>query len=180
MSSLAITPLAQRLDTLENPAFYARRQQHMSFDASTAMELPAEGVAAGAHLEPFVERRQAHHGERDDRDEREDVEVLGDHGRERGVHRGPLGGEAIELEDQEDGRARRGDDREDGEREEEDEPARARAGLVLRGEEVHARQAKLTLGALRSVGSSILKSSAGWKPKAPAKITLGKTSRLVL
>ena len=44
---LAITPLAQRLDTLENPAFYARRQQHMTFEASTAMELPGDGVAAG-------------------------------------------------------------------------------------------------------------------------------------
>lgn len=41
-------------------------------------------------------------------------------------------------------------------------------------------QPKLTFGALRSVGSSILKSSAGRKPNIPAKITFGKTSRLVL
>ncbi len=40
--------------------------------------------------------------------------------------------------------------------------------------------AKLTFGALRSAGSSILKSSAGRKPNMPAKITLGKTSRAVL
>ncbi len=33
---------------------------------------------------------------------------------------------------------------------------------------------------MRSVGSSILKSSAGRKPNIPAKITLGKTSRAVL
>ncbi|MGJ4728021.1 glycoside hydrolase family 43 protein [Luteimonas sp. SDU101] len=44
---LAIQPLAERLDTLVNPAFYARRQQHQVFEASTAMELPAPGVAAG-------------------------------------------------------------------------------------------------------------------------------------
>ena len=44
---LAITPLPERLDTLVNPAFYARRQQHQVFEASTAMELPAPGVAAG-------------------------------------------------------------------------------------------------------------------------------------
>ena len=44
---LAITPLAERLDTLVNPAFYARRQQHQVFEASTAMELPAQGTAAG-------------------------------------------------------------------------------------------------------------------------------------
>src|SRR5690606_11637999 len=44
---LAIHPLPERLDTKVNPAFYARRQQHMNFQASTAMELPGEGVAAG-------------------------------------------------------------------------------------------------------------------------------------
>ena len=44
---LAIRPLAERLDTLVNPSFYARRQQHQVFEASTAMELPAAGVAAG-------------------------------------------------------------------------------------------------------------------------------------
>ena len=44
---LAIHPLAERLDSMVNPAFYARRQQHQVFQASTAMELPAPGVAAG-------------------------------------------------------------------------------------------------------------------------------------
>ena len=44
---LAIKPLAERLDSMVNPAFYARRQQHQVFQASTAMELPAPGVAAG-------------------------------------------------------------------------------------------------------------------------------------
>lgn len=44
---LAITPLKERLDAKTNMAFYARRQQHMNFDASAAMELPGEGVAAG-------------------------------------------------------------------------------------------------------------------------------------
>ncbi|WP_374012583.1 glycoside hydrolase family 43 protein [Pseudoxanthomonas koreensis] len=44
---LAIQPLAERLDTKVNPAFYGRRQQHLVFDASSAMELPAAGVAAG-------------------------------------------------------------------------------------------------------------------------------------
>jgi site-specific DNA recombinase len=45
---------------------------------------------------------------------------------------------------------------------------------------VMSHHAKLTFGALRSVGSSILKSSAGRKPNMPAKTTLGKTSRAVL
>ncbi|MBO9711194.1 MAG: hypothetical protein J7521_23595, partial [Caulobacter sp.] len=44
---LAIHPLAEGLDSKVNPAFYARRQQHQVFEASTAMELPAPGVAAG-------------------------------------------------------------------------------------------------------------------------------------
>ncbi|MDH5832919.1 glycoside hydrolase family 43 protein [Luteimonas kalidii] len=44
---LAIHPLRERLDTKVNPSFYARRQQHQVFEASTAMEVPAEGVAAG-------------------------------------------------------------------------------------------------------------------------------------
>ena len=45
---LLIQPLRASLETLENPAFLARRQQHLAFDASTSMELPAEaGVAAG-------------------------------------------------------------------------------------------------------------------------------------
>ena len=44
---LAIQPLRERLDTKVNPSFYARRQQHQVFEASTAMEVPAAGVAAG-------------------------------------------------------------------------------------------------------------------------------------
>ncbi|RPE81207.1 glycoside hydrolase family 43 protein [Vulcaniibacterium tengchongense] len=44
---LAIHPLAEGLDTLRNPSFLARRQQHLAFEASTAMELPGDGVAAG-------------------------------------------------------------------------------------------------------------------------------------
>lgn len=45
--SLALTPLAEGLDTLRNPAFLGRRQQHLRFEASTAMTAPAPGVAAG-------------------------------------------------------------------------------------------------------------------------------------
>lgn len=46
--SLTIRPLPATLDTLGNPSFLARRQQHTSFDASTALDLPAgRGVAAG-------------------------------------------------------------------------------------------------------------------------------------
>ena len=45
---------------------------------------------------------------------------------------------------------------------------------------VRPAQLKLTFGALRSVGSSILKSSAGRKPNMPAKITFGKISRALL
>ena len=45
---LTIHPLAATLDTLGNPSFLARRQQHISFDATTALDLPAgRGVAAG-------------------------------------------------------------------------------------------------------------------------------------
>jgi xylan 1,4-beta-xylosidase len=45
---LAMTPLAESLDTLRNPAFLARRQQHMKFEASTALQVPAEaGTEAG-------------------------------------------------------------------------------------------------------------------------------------
>lgn len=45
--ALALHPLAEGLDTLRNPAFLGRRQQHLRFDASTAMSLPGAGVAAG-------------------------------------------------------------------------------------------------------------------------------------
>ena len=45
---LTIHPLHDSLDTLGNPSFLARRQQHLSFDASTSLELPTvAGVAAG-------------------------------------------------------------------------------------------------------------------------------------
>lgn len=45
---LTIHPLRDSLDTLGNPSFLARRQQHLSFDASTSLELPTvAGVAAG-------------------------------------------------------------------------------------------------------------------------------------
>jgi alpha-N-arabinofuranosidase len=46
--ALTIHPLAESLDTLKNPSFLARRQQHIAFDASTSLQLPATGhVAAG-------------------------------------------------------------------------------------------------------------------------------------
>jgi alpha-N-arabinofuranosidase len=45
---LTIHALPAALDTLGNPSFLARRQQHTNFEASTALELPASGgVAAG-------------------------------------------------------------------------------------------------------------------------------------
>jgi alpha-N-arabinofuranosidase len=45
---LAIHPLAEGLDTLRNPSFLARRQQHLAFQASTALAIPAEpGISAG-------------------------------------------------------------------------------------------------------------------------------------
>lgn len=45
--SLAVHPLAEGLETLRNPAFLGRRQQHLRFEASAAMTRPAAGVAAG-------------------------------------------------------------------------------------------------------------------------------------
>jgi xylan 1,4-beta-xylosidase len=46
--SLTIRPLAATLDTLGNPSFLARRQQHTAFDSSLALAPPSEsGVAAG-------------------------------------------------------------------------------------------------------------------------------------
>jgi alpha-N-arabinofuranosidase len=46
--TLTIHPRAEPLATLKNPSFLARRQQHLSFDASTSLELPETGrVAAG-------------------------------------------------------------------------------------------------------------------------------------
>lgn len=48
---LTIHALPASLDTLANPSFLARRQQHMNFEASTALELPDDGgVAAGIAL----------------------------------------------------------------------------------------------------------------------------------
>ena len=45
---LAISPLAASLDTLGNPAFLARRQQHTAFEASLALRLPVQpGTEAG-------------------------------------------------------------------------------------------------------------------------------------
>jgi len=44
---LAIQPLREGLDTRQNPSFLARRQQHLVFEASTALALPTTGVAAG-------------------------------------------------------------------------------------------------------------------------------------
>jgi alpha-N-arabinofuranosidase len=45
---LSVVPSRASLDTLGNPAFLARRQQHFRFDASTAFEAPrAAGVSAG-------------------------------------------------------------------------------------------------------------------------------------
>ena len=45
---LAMRPLAEGLDTLRNPAFLARRQQHTAFEASTALQVPVEaGIEAG-------------------------------------------------------------------------------------------------------------------------------------
>jgi alpha-N-arabinofuranosidase len=45
---LAIKPLPEGLDTLKNPSFLARRQQHRDFEASTSLSVPAEeGTDAG-------------------------------------------------------------------------------------------------------------------------------------
>jgi alpha-N-arabinofuranosidase len=46
--TLTIHPRAAPLESLHNPSFLARRQQHLSFEASTAFSLPRTGrVAAG-------------------------------------------------------------------------------------------------------------------------------------
>jgi xylan 1,4-beta-xylosidase len=45
---LAIQPLAEGLDTLRNPSFLGRRQQHIRFEASTALTVPTDpGTEAG-------------------------------------------------------------------------------------------------------------------------------------
>jgi alpha-N-arabinofuranosidase len=46
--TLTIHPQATPLESLKNPSFLARRQQHLSFEASTALTLPRSGrIAAG-------------------------------------------------------------------------------------------------------------------------------------
>ena len=46
--ALTIHALPETLGTLKNPSFLGRRQQHLSFDASTSLTLPGSGrVAAG-------------------------------------------------------------------------------------------------------------------------------------
>ncbi|WP_156170499.1 glycoside hydrolase family 43 protein [Luteimonas sp. FCS-9] len=48
---LAVRPLRDGLDSLHSPAFLARRQQHLAFEASTALAVPTEvGVSAGLAL----------------------------------------------------------------------------------------------------------------------------------
>ena len=45
---LTIHPLPDDLDTLRNPSFLARRQQHLAFEASTSLTVPAQaGTEAG-------------------------------------------------------------------------------------------------------------------------------------
>lgn len=45
---IRITPSSERLDGKANPAYLARRQQHLAFEASTSLRLPDDGgVAAG-------------------------------------------------------------------------------------------------------------------------------------
>ncbi|HEY5803783.1 MAG TPA: glycoside hydrolase family 43 protein [Lysobacter sp.] len=45
---LAIHPLSEGLETLRNPSFLGRRQQHLAFEASTALTMPVEaGIDAG-------------------------------------------------------------------------------------------------------------------------------------
>jgi alpha-N-arabinofuranosidase len=39
---LAIHPMQEDLDTLRNPSFLARRQQHLDFEASTSLAVPAQ------------------------------------------------------------------------------------------------------------------------------------------
>jgi xylan 1,4-beta-xylosidase len=80
---LTIHPLRAPLDGLGNPSFLARRQQHISFDASTVFELPphggvAAGIAAfqsenywyflgarrtGAQVQVFLEKKSGTHQE---------------------------------------------------------------------------------------------------------------------
>jgi xylan 1,4-beta-xylosidase len=46
--TLSIHPLGEGLDTLRNPSYLGRRQQHLTFEASTSLQVPREkNVAAG-------------------------------------------------------------------------------------------------------------------------------------
>ena len=45
--SLFLKARSVRLDSLEQPAFLGRRQQHTQFDATTEMSIPAENTSAG-------------------------------------------------------------------------------------------------------------------------------------
>ena len=78
--ALTIHPQATPLESLKNPSFLARRQQHQSFEASTTFELPrgghvAAGIVAfqsedfwyffgarraGPEVELFLQRRKGH------------------------------------------------------------------------------------------------------------------------
>ncbi|MBA8681142.1 glycoside hydrolase family 43 protein [Stenotrophomonas tumulicola] len=44
---LLLRPRREDLSSLRNPSFLARRQQHLRFDASIALQLPARGASAG-------------------------------------------------------------------------------------------------------------------------------------
>jgi xylan 1,4-beta-xylosidase len=46
-SSIQLQALNVKLDSLEQPAFLGRRQQHTKFNASTTFEMPAENTSAG-------------------------------------------------------------------------------------------------------------------------------------
>jgi xylan 1,4-beta-xylosidase len=45
--ALTVEPLAEGLGTLKNPSFLARRQQHIGFEASTALTVPKSSDTAG-------------------------------------------------------------------------------------------------------------------------------------
>jgi sialate O-acetylesterase len=45
--ALTVHPLPEDLDTLRNPSFLGRRQQHLRFEASTELDRPGRGIAAG-------------------------------------------------------------------------------------------------------------------------------------
>lgn len=45
--ALTVEPLSEGLDTLKNPSFLARRQQHIGFEASAALAVPGSAGTAG-------------------------------------------------------------------------------------------------------------------------------------